>query len=104
MNPDLLVSIQLRPASAGGRQSAIPAGEYRGIVGVRGVTFSMRWLLPDGKRIEPGGPEERVGLQFLDREIATPNFMEGTSFEVWEGKVIGEGRVVEVLVRRDESR
>jgi hypothetical protein len=71
VTPEIVVEITLLSFKAGSRNGAILQGEYRGVLGVGSEHFSVRFFVP--------------------------HFPVGTAFTVWEGKVIGNGRVLEVL-------
>lgn len=94
--PEIVVEITLLPSEAGGRNSAILQGEYRGILGVGSENFSVRFFAPLEDGFSPN-QTQRFGVQFLVPEAALPHFPVGTTFTVWEGRVIGNGRVLEVL-------
>ncbi len=96
VTPEVVVEITLLSSEAGGRNGAILRGEYRGVLGIGSDNFSVRFFVP----LEGGLlPNQRTifGVQFLVPEAALPHFAVGTTFTVWEGKVIGNGRVLEVL-------
>ncbi len=94
--PEIVVEITLLPPEAGGRTGAIPEGEYRGVLGVGSENFSVRFFVPLENGFSPNQTQQ-FGVQFLVPEAALPYFPVGTEFSVWEGRVIGKGRVVEVL-------
>jgi hypothetical protein len=94
--PEIVVEITLLPSEAGGRESAIPKGEYRGVLGVGAENFSVRFFVSFDHGFSPNQPQ-RFGVQFLFPEAALPYFPIGTVFTVWEGRVIGNGQVLEVL-------
>lgn len=96
VTPEIIVEITLLPTQEGGRQGAILQGEYRGVLGVGTENFSVRFFVP----VEPGlnpGETSRFGVQFLFPKMALPYFPVGTLFTVWEGGIIGQGQVLEVL-------
>ena len=94
--PEIVAEITLLPSEKNGREGPILQGEYRGVLGVGAENFSVRFFVP----LECGfAPSQTlcVGIQFLFPQAALPVFLVGTQFSVWEGGVIGHGRVVEVL-------
>jgi len=96
VSPDIEVEITLLPSAAGGRSGAILRGEYRGVLGVNDEHFSVRFFVP----LDNGftlGSTGKFGVQFLFPQPALPCFPVGTSFTVWEGRVIGTGKVTKVL-------
>ena len=98
VQPEIVVEISLLPTAGGGRQRPISEGEYRGILGVGQENFSVRFFVPLAGGLAPGA-SGKFGVQFLVPESALPYFRVGTSFTVWEGKIIGEGKVLEVIHR-----
>lgn len=94
--PEIIVEITLLPSEAGGRESAILHGEYRGVLGVGLENFSVRFCIPLAEGFSPG-QAQHFGVQFLIPEAALPHFPVGAAFTVWEGRIIGNGRVLEVL-------
>lgn len=75
---------------------AILHGEYRGVLGVGSANFSVRFFVPLESGFSPSQTQQ-FGVQFLVPEAALPHFPVGAKFSVWEGRVIGNGRVLEVL-------
>ncbi|MEW9900965.1 hypothetical protein ABWL39_20285 [Chitinivorax sp. PXF-14] len=95
ITPEIVVEITFLSTEEGGRQGQILGGEYRGILGVGNEHFSVRFFVPlEGSTL---GSVQRFGVQFLVPQAALPHFPVGASFSVWEGKVIGHGKVLEVL-------
>jgi hypothetical protein len=96
VTPEIIVEITLYPSEVGGRKGAILQGEYRGVLGVGSENFSVRFFVPFEDGFSPS-QTQRFGVQFLVPEAALPHFPAGAEFSVWEGRVIGSGRVLEVL-------
>lgn len=94
--PEIVVEITLLPSEAGGREGVIRQGEYRGVLGIGRENFSVRFFVPRSDGFAPS-QVQRFGVQFLVPETALSHFPVGTEFTVWEGRVIGNGRVLEVL-------
>ena len=94
--PEIIVEITLHPSEADGRKGAILQGEYRGVLGIGSENFSVRFFVPLKDGFSPN-QTHRFGVQFLVPEAALPHFPVGAEFSVWEGRVIGSGRVLEVL-------
>ena len=94
-NPDLTVEIALLPTSEGGRAGAI-VGEWYGCpIGATNAYFDVRFDLTSIHRVEPGTTAV-LPAKFLDPTLALPQFQVGREFSIWEGRVIGTGRVLEV--------
>ncbi|MGJ7564639.1 hypothetical protein ACSFBM_12350 [Variovorax sp. GB1R11] len=92
--PEIVVGLELDAAADGGRQRPLNEGEYRGVFLVGEQGFSIRFFV--ALPFDAGTPQ-RVGVQFLSPKEALPHFAVGTSFSMWEGRVVGHGRVLEVL-------
>jgi hypothetical protein len=93
--PDMTAEISLLPSSSGGRQTAI-SGEWFGCpCHIDGAHFDARFDLSDIDSIEPGS-SVRLRAKFLSPELARPHFTLGRGFSLWEGRIIGTGRVIEI--------
>jgi hypothetical protein len=66
------------------------------VVATANEDFSVRFFVPFIDGFSPN-QTHRLGVQFLVPEAALQHFPTGAEFSVWEGRVIGSGRVVEVL-------
>ena len=99
LSPDVIADVTLYSTENGGRQTPL-RGDLR-------PWFSCPckirkeddrgWecrLLVDGVVFEPG-ETRRVGISFLSREQAVPIFFAAKNFFLWEGRIIGEARIVE---------
>jgi hypothetical protein len=98
IKPEIVVELSLASPENGGRLSSMVTGEYRGVLGVDDKHFSVRWFVPVAG-LDPGGSSGTLGVQFLNPEAALPHFPVGAKFSVWEGRVIGSGRVLEVCTQ-----
>lgn len=96
IKPEIIVEITLSTTESGGRTAPIQQGEYRGILSVGEDSFSVRFFVPLKNGMTPS-QTQRFGVQFLAPEAALQFFSVGTNFTVWEGRVIGHGKVLEVL-------
>lgn len=94
--PEISAEITLLPSAGGGRNGPILEGEYRGVLGVGVEHFSVRFFVSYEGGIAPG-ETKFFGVQFLVPGAALPFSTFGTEFTVWEGRVVGHGRVNEVL-------
>lgn len=95
IKPEIAVEVSLLPTERGGRQNPISEGEYRCVLSVGEENFSARFYIPQQGLIFE--VPRKLYVQFLYPEMALPFFSVGTSFSVWEGKIIGNGKVIEVL-------
>lgn len=96
ITPEIKAEIFFLSSTEGGRISALSQGEYRGVLGVGNEHFSIRFFVAPEHSVSPG-KSGIFGIQFLAPNAALPHFKKGTSFTVWEGKVIGHGEVIEVF-------
>lgn len=88
--PDFVADIELLPAEAAGRKSALMGGEWRTVLGVNGAHWSAM-LRFEGEPV-PGVTFE-AAVWLLMSDAALPGFQIGKIFEVWEGGTKGWGRV-----------
>lgn len=93
--PDITARLKLLRTARGGRDEPILAGEYRGILAARGQHFSFRCMMP------PLGLGESCTLEieFMFPDLARPIFKHNLEFNLWEGGMIGYGRVLRVCER-----
>ena len=95
--PEISAEIFLLPTVSGGRREPLPEGEYRGVFGASEEEyFSVRFHVPQSGGLA-AGQTSKFDVQFLAPEAALPHFPVGKEFAVWEGKVIGLGKVLAVL-------
>lgn len=94
-DPEIDAELTLFSAPRGGRKTPI-RGEYRGVFSIaKDLAFSKRLQLSDEASLLAEQPTI-VGVQFLCPNDALLHFKVGTVFSVWEGRTIGQGRVVKV--------
>lgn len=55
----------------------------------------MRFVVPHPVEFRPG-QTLTVGVQFLFPELALPRFPIDATFRVWEGGIVGHGRVARI--------
>lgn len=96
VTPEIIVEITLLPSEAGGRASAIQHAEYRGVLGVGAENFSVRFFVALSGGFSQNQTQQ-FGIQFLFPDAALPHFPVGAEFSVWSGRIIGNGRVLEVV-------
>lgn len=95
VRPEFFANVSLSPTSEGGRAAAIGHGEYRGVLQLEHEAFSFRFFVELERGFELGTSTE-LGFQLLVPEAALPLLPIGTQFNLWEGKVIGNGIVTRV--------
>ena len=96
---DVTARIKLLKTARGGREEGLPAGEYKGIISARGQHFSFRCLLPGAAGLGLG-ESCSVDIEFVFPDLALPIFRANSEFNLWEGGIIGYGRVMKVGARR----
>jgi hypothetical protein len=91
---DALVRIRLLPTDAGGRQGPTPDRWFGCIFAYQGEMYDCRLILEESGSLFPGS-EAIVPIQFLNPGVVS-YLRQGSRFELWEGKIIGEGEVVRI--------
>jgi hypothetical protein len=96
--PDIISTVRFLRTDEGGRKTPIYGGEiYQCPVLLNGHFFDCGLLLYDFNiAINPGGSIV-VPMRFLLPDIVKPQLKLGTKFQLWEGKTIAEGKVIEIL-------
>lgn len=95
MRPDIMLRVRLRKTVEGGRQSAVTGDRYGCPLMVGGSAFDCRLMLA-GLTLELGS-EYDVPVVFLNRALVWPKLFVGQSVQLWEGKIIGDGTVIEMF-------
>ena len=88
--PDIVATIELAPSEAGGRASPMPARWFGCVMAVNGRNHDIRLRLTQPLN---AGESRRVGIDFLDPDIALSHVRVGTIFGLWEGGIVGQGLV-----------
>jgi len=93
--PDIVAVIELSPPGQGGRVSSMPARWFGCVMVVNGRNHDIRLRLT--QPLQPG--ESRpVGIDFLDPGTALAHIRIGTTFGLWEGRIVGQGTVEAIEV------
>ena len=95
---DITAKIKLLKTARGGREEPLPPGEYKGVISARGQHFSFRCMLPGHVGLGPG-ESVTVDIEFAFPDLALPIFRANGEFNLWEGGVVGYGRVLKVRER-----
>ncbi|QYF95627.1 hypothetical protein KY495_11020 [Massilia sp. PAMC28688] len=95
---DITARIKLLRTARGGRDEPLPPGEYKGVISARGQHFSFRCMLPEDGGLGLG-ESVTVDIEFVFPDLALPIFRANGEFNLWEGGVIGYGRVLKVRER-----
>lgn len=83
----------------GGRLLPLPRGKFGCPIffvdnpALFGHGFDCRILLPDGLCVHPGDSVSNVEFAFLSQDEVLSRANVGDVFEMWEGKIIGSGRI-----------
>ncbi len=91
--PDIVANIELAPPESGGRASPMPARWFGCVMIVNGRNHEVRLRLPQPLN---AGEARQVGIDFLDPETALSHVWIGTTFGLWEGRIVGQGLVESV--------
>lgn len=96
VKPDIIARIRLLTTAEGGRMSNIAAGDYGCPVMFGDKGFDCRLIRSENARPLILGTIEEVLVKFLSRDLVEKHLQEGARFNLWEGKVIGEGEILKV--------
>lgn len=94
MNPQIIAYVRLLPSVSGGRKGPTPSGKFGCVLRTEEKCFDCRFLLDKIGSLVPGESYE-VPIAFLDPANAIAWFQRGAEFELWEGKIIGSGKVID---------
>ena len=97
LTPDVMAKVRLYPSEEGGRSKPIPAVQFSCPLFFQGEGFDCRLLLDQAGIALPLGTSVVVPIKFLFPEHIMPRLKRGDQFRLWEGKVIAEGEVLEVI-------
>jgi hypothetical protein len=95
-DPDAIVDIELLSPHDGGRHTSIAADSYGCPIRFEDEYFDCRMDMSGVGALSPGG-SARVPVKFLNPHLIVPRLQPGSKFTLWEGKTIGQGKVVAVL-------
>lgn len=101
MRPDIYIKIRFKTTSEGGRKSSInrkrPSGPdfYACPLIANDKAYECRLLIGD-KKIELG-KYYKIPVKFLEKDLVMPHLSIGEKILLWEGKVVAEGIVVEIV-------
>lgn len=93
--PDFMAWIKFFPSSEGGRKGATPGTIYGCPLSFSGSLRDCRMLLDEVGPIAPGD-EKEVPIKMLDIDSAREFLHEGAEFEVWDGRVVGTGKITKL--------
>lgn len=93
MKPDARVFLRLRATDEGGRRTPIGVGTFHGTMmfdETRGYDFRA-----DIAEVMLPGSARELGVKFLCPDEACDRLAVGPDFVLWEGRVIGDGKILE---------
>lgn len=93
--PHIFAEIRLLLTNQGGRKQPTPADEFGCPVRVAGELFDTRMDLRDTGSLSPGATA-RVPIRFLRPDFVRPLIQIGSEFTLWEMRMIGHGRVLQI--------
>lgn len=96
MKPDAIIRVRFLTPAEGGRANPIQGDRYGCPVMIESEGFDCRFVL-DGPIHFDLGRTYDVAVKFLNPRLALKRLIEGKSVTLWEGKTIGEGRVLKVM-------
>jgi hypothetical protein len=94
-SPRLLADVTLYPTAQGGRKGPTPPNWF-GCPCKAAKDHSQAWdcrLLLEGTSMKPG-ETRRVEVVFLTPDQAVPAFRKSGKFFLWDGRLIGEAKLV----------
>ncbi|MGI9279002.1 MAG: hypothetical protein ACR2PX_05145 [Endozoicomonas sp.] len=98
MKPDAVVSVKFYSKDNGGRITPISAHHYQCVFLTSETKgFDCRLLLSEEKTLIPEKVYE-LEVKFLDSHAALAEIESLFEFQIWEGKVIGEGKLIKILL------
>lgn len=94
--PDIIAQVTLLSTTEGGRQGPTPSNYFGCPLGFENEYFDVRLDLSEVGSVAPGDTV-RVPAKFLCPDLIKNRLSVGCVFILWEGKKIGEGKVLEVI-------
>jgi hypothetical protein len=94
-SPRFIADVTLYPAEQGGRGGPTPP-DWFGCPCKAAMDAVQAWdcrIMLSGRAMKPG-ETRRVEIMFLSPDEAVPAFRKADKFFLWEGRVIGEGKLV----------
>ena len=93
--PDIVAELTFLPTAEGGRKGPTPPDFFGCPFGFGGEYFDVRFDLSEIGSIAPGA-SVRAPAKFLNPKLIKDRLSVGSEFILWEGRVIGRGRVLEI--------
>lgn len=97
LKPDAHVNIKFYETANGGRKSATPFSDVFGFVFRDNKNFDCRLLFNEPCSILPGESRNNVPVKFLWYEGAKKELQANKKFYICEGRIIGEGTIIDFI-------
>jgi hypothetical protein len=95
MKPDAIVEVELLATEDGGRNGPTPSDKFGCPLEIGSKFYDCRFDLTESGPLRPGHSSV-VPVAFLFPEDVIPLLSQGTTFNLWEGRTIGSGRVISI--------
>ncbi|KEQ14092.1 hypothetical protein [Endozoicomonas numazuensis] len=97
MKSDAVVSVKFYSKENGGRITPVPAHQYQCVFLTSETKgYDCRFIMSEEKILYPENTYE-LEVKFMDSRTALAAIKPLSGFRIWEGKVIGEGKLIKVL-------
>ena len=96
-NPHVRTRVRLLNTSEGGRRGPTPEGMAFGcLIVIEEQNYDCRMVPVGAASFKPGAEAEAL-IQFVSPELIVASLHVGKKFHVRDGRIVGEGEVLEVL-------
>jgi hypothetical protein len=96
MKPEIILEVSFKTPEEGGRKNPVVGPQYGCPILIDGEYFDCRMLLDTTQLIL--GKIYRLPVQFLSPHLVLPKLSIGKVVGLWEGKIIGSGKVIQFLI------
>lgn len=96
--PDFLAEFALLSSEEGGRHGPTPSEWFGCPLGFEGEYFDVRFDLENVGSVKPGGTAVAPG-KFLSPQLIKHRLVVGSQFTLWEGRIIGTGKVLDIYAK-----
>ena len=94
--PDILATVRLFRSEDGGPKNTL-RGDLRCPVQLGENYYDCQMQLWEVGPLEPGAEKHEVPICFLCPDLVKDKLSQGVKFQIWDGRIIGEGTVSEVF-------
>lgn len=95
--PDIIVNVEFYKTEDNGRKGPTPRDFFGCIFVINGKNHDCRLLLNKIGSIFPGDKKDNIPVKFLCPELVLPKLKEGIKFYLWDGRIVAEGEVKEII-------